>query len=670
MIMLTLKMNKAKQDILISDIDALEKFIKSYMCSFKLLNNSSRELVKKELFDQDQVFLLKSFKKWISKNVFKSSFSNRTIDFWMNRGYSKEESKEIISKIQIKNTLKRSEKIAKIKSSGDDFKYMFNVFKEYYQKKGYSEEESKKMLSQRQRTFSLEKCILKYGEEVGNQRWKARQQKWQSTLSAKPEEEKKEIKMKRIVPLGQASKESLKIFEPITKYLVATRALCEDEIFYGYKDKREFYLSGENFYLYDFCIPKLNLIIEYQGKRFHPDYRFSEKEMELWSSPYNNETSYDARSKDEKKRQFAEKNGFKVEYLWASDGFEFNFNKAKNIIFGLLEEIAISRSICSIKEQIQVTDIVIDTPTGFNRVVNYVEKPSKQLYKIVLENNNSLTCSNDHLFKCSNSWVKAEDVFNEKHNYINSLLVDTRQGQSMLTAIEDLGIGSTVDITVECLDNHYYSGDFISHNCGKTLLAIAAGLEQLSEINPDGPYQKLVVSRPVQPVGRDIGFLPGSLQEKMEPWIAPIRDNLEYLLSNQSGKKGTARKKKLEESSGGPSGGITKDPYFQLLQQKGLIEVEAITFIRGRSIPNAFIIIDEAQNLSPHELKTIVTRAGEGTKIVLTGDIEQIDNIHVDTFTNGLTHAVEKFKEYDLSGHITLLRGERSELATLASKIL
>lgn len=206
--------------------------------------------------------------------------------------------------------------------------------------------------------------------------------------------------------------------------------------------------------------------------------------------------------------------------------------------------------------------------------------------------------------------------------------------------------------------------------CGKTLLAIAAGLEQLSEINPDGPYQKLVVSRPVQPVGRDIGFLPGSLQEKMEPWIAPIRDNLEYLLSNQSGKKGTARKKKLEESSGGPSGGITKDPYFQLLQQKGLIEVEAITFIRGRSIPNAFIIIDEAQNLSPHELKTIVTRAGEGTKIVLTGDIEQIDNIHVDTFTNGLTHAVEKFKEYDLSGHITLLRGERSELATLASKIL
>ena len=125
------------------------------------------------------------------------------------------------------------------------------------------------------------------------------------------------------------------------------------------------------------------------------------------------------------------------------------------------------------------------------------------------------------------------------------------------------------------------------------------------------------------------------------------------------------RKKKTEESSGG-----FKDPYLELMQQKGLIEIEAISFIRGRSIPNAFMIIDEAQNLSMHELKTIITRVGENTKIVLTGDIEQIDNVHVDTFTNGLTYAVEKFKEYSIAGHVTLLRGERSELATLASKIL
>jgi len=208
--------------------------------------------------------------------------------------------------------------------------------------------------------------------------------------------------------------------------------------------------------------------------------------------------------------------------------------------------------------------------------------------------------------------------------------------------------------------------------CGKTLIAIAAGLEQLEAMGNEGPYQKLIVSRPVQPVGRDIGFLPGTLAEKMEPWIAPIRDNLEYLLNSKSGKKGPTRgRKKADETMGGSgTSGLSKDPFLELMQSKGLIEVEAITFIRGRSIPNAFIIIDEAQNLSMHELKTIVTRAGEGTKIILTGDVEQIDNNHVDTFTNGLTHAVERFKDYDISGHVTLLKGERSELATLASKIL
>lgn len=206
--------------------------------------------------------------------------------------------------------------------------------------------------------------------------------------------------------------------------------------------------------------------------------------------------------------------------------------------------------------------------------------------------------------------------------------------------------------------------------CGKTLLALAAGLDQLQSIGQKPIYQKLIVSRPVQPVGRDIGFLPGTLEEKMEPWIAPIRDNLEFLLGSHGKKMSLSpqvqqRKKKVEDSSGG-----FKDPYLDLMKQKGLIEIEAISFIRGRSIPNAFMIIDEAQNLSMHELKTIITRVGENTKIVLTGDIEQIDNVHVDTFTNGLTYAVEKFKEYDLSGHVTLLKGERSPLATLASKIL
>jgi len=196
--------------------------------------------------------------------------------------------------------------------------------------------------------------------------------------------------------------------------------------------------------------------------------------------------------------------------------------------------------------------------------------------------------------------------------------------------------------------------------CGKTLLAIAAGLEQLSSVGSQQKYQKLIVSRPVQPVGKDIGYLPGTLEEKMEPWIAPVKDNLDFLLGINGKKSGRKSKDNL----------MSSDPYMELMQQRGLIEIEAISFIRGRSIPNAFIIIDEAQNLSMHELKTIVTRVGEGTKIVLTGDIEQIDNVEVDAYTNGLTYAIEKFKEYSIAAHVTLLKGERSPLATLASKIL
>ena len=178
--------------------------------------------------------------------------------------------------------------------------------------------------------------------------------------------------------------------------------------------------------------------------------------------------------------------------------------------------------------------------------------------------------------------------------------------------------------------------------CGKTLLAIAAGLQQVVETEE---YRRLVISRPIQPMGRDIGFLPGTMEEKMAPWVAPIQDNLQFLMGND--------KTTLE-----------------MYMDSGTIEVEALTYIRGRSIANAFIIIDEAQNLTAHELKTILTRVGENTKIVLTGDVEQIDNVYIDETSNGLTHAVEKFKNYDLSGHVTLLKGERSKVATIASKIL
>ena len=179
---------------------------------------------------------------------------------------------------------------------------------------------------------------------------------------------------------------------------------------------------------------------------------------------------------------------------------------------------------------------------------------------------------------------------------------------------------------------------------GKTLCAIAAGLQQTIGLR-DNPYDRMIVSRPVQPLGKDIGFLPGTMEEKMLPWLMPIQDNLQFLVG---GNRNT----------------------LQMYMDQGKIEIEALTYIRGRSIANAFIIIDEAQNLTSHEIKTIMTRVGEGTKIVLTGDIEQIDNVYVNETSNGLAHAVEKFKEYPIAGHVTFTKGERSEVATLASKVL
>lgn len=178
---------------------------------------------------------------------------------------------------------------------------------------------------------------------------------------------------------------------------------------------------------------------------------------------------------------------------------------------------------------------------------------------------------------------------------------------------------------------------------GKTLLALAAGLQQT--FGHSSEYKKLLVTKPVEPVGKDIGFLPGTLEEKMMPWLAPIQDNLQFLLGDDR---------------------ATLDLYVQ----EGKIEVEAMTYIRGRSISNSFIIIDEAQNINQHEVKTILTRVGEGTKIILTGDVEQIDNVYVDERNNGLSYIIEKFKDERLSGHIHLVKGERSPVATMAAKVL
>ncbi len=183
---------------------------------------------------------------------------------------------------------------------------------------------------------------------------------------------------------------------------------------------------------------------------------------------------------------------------------------------------------------------------------------------------------------------------------------------------------------------------------GKTLLALAAALRKVFD---EPVYNRILVSRPIMPLGKDIGYLPGTKDEKLFHWMQPIYDNLEYLCS----------------STGGPASGAETQKW---IMESKKIEMEAVTYIRGRTLPKMFIIIDEAQNLTPHEVKTIISRAGKGTKVVLTGDPTQIDNPYLDKDSNALTFLVGKFKHYPIFGHVFLERTERSELAALAADVL
>ncbi len=183
---------------------------------------------------------------------------------------------------------------------------------------------------------------------------------------------------------------------------------------------------------------------------------------------------------------------------------------------------------------------------------------------------------------------------------------------------------------------------------GKTLLAIAAGLQSVVQ---EGTYSRILVSRPIFPMGRDVGYLPGTVEEKLNPWMQPIFDNLEYIFSSGRGRMSEHRN-------------------YEDLISSGVIQVEPLTYIRGRSLPNQFLVVDEAQNLTPHQVKTVITRCGAETKIVLTGDPYQIDNPYVDAASNGLTVVAQRFQNENIGAHVTLSKGERSELAERATQLL
>ena len=241
---------------------------------------------------------------------------------------------------------------------------------------------------------------------------------------------------------------------------------------------------------------------------------------------------------------------------------------------------------------------------------------------IVLKNastKQSCICRYDHI---KNRVVKVEEFLNRAID-VNSRNKEQKFALSLLTR-DDVPL-----VTLSGLAGS-----------GKTFLTLMAGLSGLN----DKKYERIVMTRSIQPVGRELGFLPGDIDEKMDPWLAPIIDNFRQAFNDLS--------------------------YFEMMRKKGQFEVAPLSYIRGRTFANTFFIVDEAQNLTVHELKTIVTRIGEGSKIVLLGDLEQIDTPYIDTLSNGLTVFIEKMKSSHLSGHITLQKGERSELATAISKMI
>jgi len=249
-----------------------------------------------------------------------------------------------------------------------------------------------------------------------------------------------------------------------------------------------------------------------------------------------------------------------------------------------------------------------------------------------------------------NQYILLKDTMDEKHTALARYSLKKKGAVPLRTDINDVwgirprNMEQVIAFDLLMDDNVKLVTLVGKAGTGKTLLALAAGLKKTID---DHAYKRMLVSRPVIPMGRDIGYLPGTKEEKLVHWMQPIYDNLEYIL--------TIRKRKEDIGA---------------LINSDLLQLEALTYMRGRSIPNQFIVVDEAQNLTPHEIKTIVSRAGNHTKMILTGDPYQIDSPYLDSSSNGLSYVVEKMKGQGMFGHITLTKNERSSLASLAAELL
>jgi PhoH-like ATPase len=263
----------------------------------------------------------------------------------------------------------------------------------------------------------------------------------------------------------------------------------------------------------------------------------------------------------------------------------------------------------------------------------------------------------------ANEYVLLKDEVDESHTALSryradlNALVPVRSRRGPIFGIMPRNLQQTMAIDLLLDDSVKLVSLIGTAGTGKTLLAIAAGM---TKVLNEGVYQKLLVARPIMPMGRDIGYLPGDKDEKLTAWMQPIFDNMSYLLSNRLAGEGGSQGSHASSLS-------TVEQRIKQLMESGQVVLEPLTYIRGRSIPHQFMIVDEAQNLTPHEVKTIASRVGEGTKLVLTGDASQIDNPYLDSSSNGLSYLVERLKGKPIVGHITLAKSERSELASLVT---
>src|SRR5437773_295576 len=283
--------------------------------------------------------------------------------------------------------------------------------------------------------------------------------------------------------------------------------------------------------------------------------------------------------------------------------------------------------------------------------------------KLYSDKQNKLEIASNQPPLVANEFVLLKDQANEGHTAIarfrgdSGMIVPIRQRRGPVFGIIPRNLQQTMAMELLLDDSVKLVSLIGSAGTGKTLLALAAGM--VKTLN-EQVYQKMLCARPIMPLGRDIGYLPGDKDQKLTAWMQPIFDNMAYLLSNRlSG-----------ESASGHAALSTVEQRIQQLVDSGQVVLEPLTYIRGRSIPHQFMIVDESQNLSPHEVKTIASRVGEGTKLIITGDPSQIDNPYLDASSNGLSYLVERLKGKPIVGHVTLAKSERSELASLVAEEL